>query len=182
MNKLLAVTVCTFLTSQVCADTTIYETHNAEGVPSFTNIPDQGAPDKTITISNEQPMSGNQFNQERAQATEQQAASNNANRQQINENLAQLKSRLNQSQINLEQAQANLKQAKLAQDRGETRIAGDQFIDDNYIRHLEEQVQLAKQQVAVDQENYTNYARDPNLSAEWVAIIYFLEKIKKSIS
>lgn len=148
-----------YMSFAIADDTTIYESKDAEGNPVFSSTPTSSTSSKPITIDNEAPVANPVVNQEEQQLQNQNQQLDQT-LQKDDQNLEALKQKVDESQQDLEQAEDNLAQARTVQDEGESTIAGDQFIDDYYIRHLEEEVDLAKQQLAVDQNNYTNYAKD----------------------
>ena len=154
--KFWSMVILAFTANFACADTTVYETKDKQGVPSFTNIPqpeDENA--KKIVI----PDVAVPDNQQQKSAPV-----NNAQQQAINQELRQvdsteqkLKAQLEQAQANVQQAQQDLEQARKAMADGTYRVAGDQFVDTDYIHHLEESVDNAKQQLATAENAYNNY-------------------------
>lgn len=138
--------------------TVVYQSDETNGTPMFTNIPStQTAVEKEIYIPND-PISPAPPAQSQSEQEFNKNIQNLDQDLQVDQHEAQLlKDRLEASQSSLESAEAALQQAQAAMSRGDYKIGNDTVIDDRYIRMLEINKSDAEQQVAADQENYTNF-------------------------
>lgn len=136
----------------VFADTKVYETVDEQGIPSFS---DQGtSSEHSFNVENmpDPTSASTDQNGEPKWQTTDKAIDQKLHAQ--DEQLAELKLKLDMAQANVDRAQDNLDAANTAMDRGDYRVGNDQYIDEDYIKDLNRNLDQAKQQLSVAQEAY----------------------------
>ena len=157
MNVLFTIIIL-FLFPNAYAETTVYETTDQNGVPSFTNVPQNTQPSVKKIVIPDAPTPA-EVNPEQ-QSIEQQQAAIAEQLQKIDSTEQQLKQQIEKAQANLGQAQQNLLQARQAMRDGTYSDGGDQYIDQDYITDLERNVDKAKQQLTTAEDAYNNYRNE----------------------
>ncbi len=179
VKKTLILSICYCIAVTAYADkTAIYETKNAQGVPTFSNVP---TPDKSqakkiiIETQDPQPIAQVPVVESTAQTPTEQieqvpaqpvnqipnvenfGQNNHTVGQQADQDrtkLQKLKQQWEQAQAMEQQSLENLQKAKKSMEDGTYTVGGDQFINQDYLANLQESHNIAKQNTAVAQAAY----------------------------
>lgn len=159
MRVWLAMMLCGITTVALADTTTVYETKDESGVPSFSNVPSpQDANAKKIVIDDETPpASSDPTNTTQPAATDKESQAITQQLQQVGQQSQALKDKADTAQASMAQAEANLQEAQKAMNDGTNRVGNDQFIDEDYIRHLQLLRDTAKQRATSASQTYNEY-------------------------
>jgi len=162
MKKVILLTVSLFVVSNMYAENdansaTIYET-DKNGVPTFSDQASPSQSEQAITINAPEPTSGNTNNQVTPQN---QATALTKQLKQQDQKLYELQQQLSEANAALESAKKSLEQAQTAQEQGKTTIGGDQFLDTDLIRHLQQNVAEAQANYQQALDAYNSYRNNP---------------------
>lgn len=161
MKKLSTLLILLVLVGSVGFADEVYESQGAGGVPDFSDQPSNTGSSQEMNVSNPLLNPGNDSPQ---QTLEQQSQGLNAKLQAQQSHTAMLKQQLDEAQTALDTAKQNLEQAHAAQDAGLSTVGGDQILNDDLIRHLEQQLAIANINYQEALDAYNNYVNDPDAS------------------
>jgi len=163
MKKLALIIMTLCLSNVALADenaSTVYESSQPGGVSDFSDQPDSDVPETTFQLDPLQdPSAGNPdvSTQAQTQTTQQPSPDSADNLNQQDQQMATLKQKVDEAQAILSSTQDSLNQARAAQDAGKTTIGNDQYIDEFYIQHLEQNVAVAQANYQAALEEYNNF-------------------------
>lgn len=163
MRKLAFALVTISLGAAVYAGEVVYESEQPGGVPDFSDQTTANTLEQTLVVEPTPDPSSNSTSQTtQNQSTVQPAQTLDTQLQQHQQKLAELQQQLDQAQAILTSTQTSLDNAQKAQEAGETTIGGDQYLDSNLIRHLQQNVADAQANYDAASQAYNNYRNSNN--------------------
>lgn len=163
MRKLAFALVTISIGAAVYAGEVVYESEQPGGVPDFSDQTTPNIPEQTLVVDpTPEPSSNNPNTTTQTQTSQPPTQALDTQLQQHQKKLAELQQQLDQAQAILTSAQTSLDNAQKAQEAGETTIGGDQYLDANLIRHLQQNVADAQANYDAASEAYNNYRNSSN--------------------
>ena len=138
----------------------VYESQGSDGEASFSGQADPNLPEKTVIIDAPTPATANVS--DTTSKTQQSAKVLSNKLTQQNQKLYDLQQQLSEAQAALDSAKKSLDTAQTAQEQGKTTIGGDQFLDSDLIRHLQQNLAEAKANYQQALDAYNSYRNNPD--------------------
>lgn len=159
MKRVSSLLILLLLAGGVCLADEVYESQAPSGVPDFSDQSSNPSTSQEINVNNPPLNTGNNVPQQNFQ---QQSQNLNAELQAQQQHSNVLKQRVDEAETALETAKQNLEDAQAAQDAGLTTVGNDQVLNDDLIRHLQQELAIANINYQTALDAYNNYINDPD--------------------
>ncbi|MAZ40232.1 MAG: hypothetical protein CMF49_08935 [Legionellales bacterium] len=162
MKKTIIAITSFLIITPLFAGTVIYESQGAQGETSFSGQADPNTPEKTIIVNTPDASNNANNNIEPSSNAQNNAQDLSQKLTQQNQKLYDLQQQLSEAQAALDSAKTSLNTAQTAQEQGKTTIGGDQYLDSDLIRHLQQNLAEAEANYQQALDAYNNYRNNPD--------------------